>query len=54
LVTVKEQRWEFKDGQKVKVKTEKGDNGVKVKRSELVQWLKQSDTWKEWESARFW
>jgi histidyl-tRNA synthetase len=52
LVTVKEQRWEFKDGQKVKIKS--ADIGTQVKRSELVQWLKQSDTWKEYESTKFW
>jgi len=33
-LTVKEQRWEFEDGQKVKVKG--GDKGVQVKKSELV------------------
>ena len=45
LVTVKEQKWELKDGKKVKIENE--DKGVKVKRSELVQWLKSTQTWKE-------
>ncbi|KAK0234158.1 hypothetical protein IW262DRAFT_1334735 [Armillaria fumosa] len=46
LVTVKEQRWEFKDG--VKVKVESADKGTKVKRDELIAWLKNSDVWKTW------
>ncbi|KAK0185165.1 hypothetical protein F5146DRAFT_1071660 [Armillaria mellea] len=46
LVTVKEQRWEFKDG--VKVKVESADKGAKVKRDELITWLKNSDVWKTW------
>jgi len=48
----KEQRWEFEDGQKVKVKG--GDKGVQVKKSELVPWLKQNELWNEWESTKFW
>ena len=51
-MTVKEQRWEVKGGQKVKIPSV--DKGVQVKRSELVQWLKGSETWKEFESARLW
>ncbi len=46
LVTVKEQRWEFKDG--VKVKVESSDKGTKVKRDELIAWLKNSEVWKTW------
>ncbi len=46
LVTVKEQRWEFKDG--VKVKVESADKGTKVKRDELIAWLKNSEVWKTW------
>ncbi|KAF9006761.1 histidine-tRNA ligase [Hymenopellis radicata] len=46
LVTVKEQRWELKDGAKVKV--ESADKGRKVKRSELVTLIKGSDAWTEW------
>ena len=45
LVTVKEQRWELKEGKKVKIENE--DKGVKVKRSELVEWLKNTQAWKE-------
>lgn len=47
LVTVKEQRWELVDGRKVKV--ESADKGTQVKRVELVQWLKASQTWKDFE-----
>jgi len=46
LVTVKEQKWEFVDGKKVKI--ESTDKGTQVKRSELVAWLKATNTWKEW------
>ena len=49
---MKEQRWEFKNGQKVKVKGV--DKGIQVKKSELVPWLKQNELWKEWESTKFW
>ena len=52
LVTVKEQRWEFKDGQKVKIAS--ADKGVHIKRSELVEWLKRSETWKLTENAKIW
>ncbi|TEB32572.1 histidine-tRNA ligase [Coprinellus micaceus] len=45
LVTVKEQRWELKEGKKVKIENE--DKGVKVKRSELVDWLKNTQAWRE-------
>ena len=51
LVTVKEQKWELVDGKKVKV--ESADKGVKVKRSELVEWIKETRTFKEWESGRW-
>jgi len=52
LVTVKEQRWEFKDGQKVKIAS--ADKGVQIRRSELVEWLKQTETWKLAENAKIW
>ncbi|KAF9523078.1 histidyl-tRNA synthetase [Crepidotus variabilis] len=52
LVTVKEQRWEFKEGKKVKI--ESAEKGTQVKRSELVQWLKNSGTWKEWDTGKYW
>ncbi|KAI0320041.1 histidyl-tRNA synthetase [Amylostereum chailletii] len=50
LVTVKQQRWEFKDGKKVKVESE--EKGTQVKRSELVQWLKSTPVYQQWESAK--
>ena len=51
LVTVKEQRWELVDGKKQKI--ESTDKGVKVKRAELVQWLRDTPVMKEWGSGRF-
>ena len=50
LVTVKEQKWEFVDGQKRKV--ESNDKGTKVKRAELIQWIKDTQTFKEWSSGK--
>ena len=50
LVTVKEQKWEFVDGKKVKV--ESNDKGTKVKRAELIQWIKDTLTFKEWSSGK--
>ncbi|KAI0756449.1 histidyl-tRNA synthetase [Daedaleopsis nitida] len=50
LVTVKEQKWEFVDGKKVKV--ESSDKGTKVKRAELIQWIKDTTTFKEWSSGK--
>ena len=50
LVTVKEQRWEFVDEKKVKV--ESADKGTKVKRAELIQWIKDTPTFKEWSSGK--
>ncbi|KAF5312806.1 hypothetical protein D9619_002354 [Psilocybe cf. subviscida] len=46
LVTVKEQKWEIKDG--VKTKIESADKGTQVKREELVRWLKESETGRGW------
>jgi len=37
-VTVKEQRWDFVDGKRVKLENE--SKGEKVKRDELILWLK--------------
>ncbi|KAI0937477.1 hypothetical protein AcV5_005379 [Taiwanofungus camphoratus] len=51
LVTVKEQKWELVDGKKVKI--ESTDKGAKVKRDELVQWLKQTQTYAEWSSGKW-
>ena len=49
LVTVKEQKWQFVDGKKVKV--ESNDKGTKVKRAELIQWIKDTLTFKEGSSV---
>lgn len=45
LVTVKEQRWEMVHGKKTKV--ESADKGVKIKRAELIDWLKASQPYQE-------
>ncbi|EIW63907.1 histidyl-tRNA synthetase [Trametes versicolor FP-101664 SS1] len=50
LVTVKEQKWEFVDGKKVKVAS--SDKGTKVKRAELIQWLKDTSTFQDWSSGK--
>ncbi|KAG6839852.1 hypothetical protein C0991_011062 [Blastosporella zonata] len=49
-VRVKEQKWEFADGQKAKVKSE--DKGTQVKRKDLVAWLKQTPTLQGWASGK--
>ncbi|KAF6761494.1 histidine-tRNA ligase [Ephemerocybe angulata] len=51
FVTVKEQRWVVEGGKKVKV--ESADKGTKVKRSELVEWLKASAAWAERETREW-
>ncbi|KAF8630694.1 hypothetical protein AX15_002768 [Amanita polypyramis BW_CC] len=51
LVTVKEQKWELVDGKKEKIMS--ADTGVKVKREELVQWIRETRTYGEWESGRW-
>jgi len=50
LVTVKEQKWEFVDGKKTKVQL--SDQGVKVRRDELINWIKQTPTYQGWSSGR--
>ena len=50
LVIVKEQRWEVRDGKKAKVEAD--DKGQQVKRSELVDWLKSSAVYQQWDTAR--
>ncbi|KAH8992394.1 histidine-tRNA ligase [Lactarius akahatsu] len=50
LVTVKEQRWEFVDGKKAKV--ESTDKGTQMPRAELVQWLKATETFRDWSGGR--
>jgi histidyl-tRNA synthetase len=51
LVTVKEQRWELKDGKKAKI--ESSDKGTKVKRQELIEWLKATPVFAEWSSGKW-
>lgn len=43
LVTVKEQKWELMDA----------DKGTQVKRIELVEWLKGTETRKEWNEGNW-
>ncbi|KAL0952083.1 hypothetical protein HGRIS_008719 [Hohenbuehelia grisea] len=50
FVVVKEQRWEIKDGARVKI--ESSDKGTRVRRAELVEWLKSTETWKELERVK--
>ena len=49
LVTIKEQKWEFKDGKKTKI--ESADKGIQIRRDELVAWLKDSQIYKDWQSG---
>ncbi|KAI5121828.1 hypothetical protein M0805_003262 [Coniferiporia weirii] len=51
FVTVKEQKWEMIDGKKTKI--ESTDKGTKVKRDELVEWLKSSQTYKDWQVGKW-
>jgi len=50
LVTVKEQKWELVDGKKVKVSST--NQGTKVKRDELVEWIKSTKTYQEWNTGK--
>lgn len=50
LVTVKEQRWELVNGEKRKIQS--SDQGTKVKRVELVQWLKSTNAYQDWTSGK--
>jgi histidyl-tRNA synthetase len=50
LVTVKEQKWELVDGKKAKVQS--ADQGTKVKRDELIQWLKSTKTYQGWDAGK--
>lgn len=50
LVTIKEQKWEFVDGKKTKVQS--ADQGMKVRRDELISWIKQTPTYQGWSSGR--
>ena len=50
LVTVKEQAWEFVDGKKEKKKS--SDKGTQVKRTELIDWIKSTKVFKDWDLGR--
>lgn len=50
LVTVKEQKWEVVDGEKRKI--ESNDKGTKVKRAELIDWLKSTATYQSWSTGK--
>ncbi|KAJ3746685.1 histidine-tRNA ligase [Lentinula detonsa] len=51
-VMVKQQKWEMIDGKKVKILAEGDEKGEKVDRGQLVQWLRTTRTWKEWEDGK--
>lgn len=58
FVTVKKQMWEVvrpgdAGGEVKRVKIESQDKGEKVKRDELVQWLKETEVWKSWVERRW-
>ena len=48
---MKEQRWEVLDGKKSKI--ESTDKGVKVRRDELIAWLKSSQVYKDWQEGHW-
>lgn len=50
LVTVKEQKWEFFEGGKRKVQSP--DQGTKVKRSELIEWIKSTSAFQGWSTGK--
>lgn len=50
LVTVKEQKWELIEGEKRKV--ENSEQGVKVKRTELIDWLKSTLVYQSWSTGK--
>jgi len=51
LVTVKEQKWELVQGTRVKIQSE--DKGVPVRRAELISWLKDTSTYREWSTGKW-
>ncbi|GAW08942.1 histidyl-tRNA synthetase [Lentinula edodes] len=51
-VMVKQQKWEMVDGKKVKVLAEGDEKGEKVDREQLVEWLRATQTWKDWEDGK--
>ncbi|KIK68467.1 hypothetical protein GYMLUDRAFT_54097 [Collybiopsis luxurians FD-317 M1] len=50
-VMVKEQKWEMVDGKKAKVLAEGDEKGVRVGRGELIDWIRATQTWKDWEAG---
>ncbi|KAI0347935.1 histidyl-tRNA synthetase [Trametopsis cervina] len=50
LVTVKEQKWEFVNGEKTKVQL--ADQGTKIKRSELIDFIKSSAVYQSWSTGK--
>ena len=50
LVVVKEQKWEFVDGKKTKVLST--DKGIKVKRAELIEWIKSTPVYQGWSTGK--
>jgi len=50
LVVIKEQEWKFEHGQKVKV--QKDDKGIQVKKDELIDWLKSTRTHQDWQVGK--
>jgi len=51
LVTVKEQKWELKDGQKVKVQSE--EKGTQVPRNQLIDWIRDTQTFRDWQIGKW-
>ncbi|KZT42597.1 histidyl-tRNA synthetase [Sistotremastrum suecicum HHB10207 ss-3] len=49
-VRVKEQRWQVVDGKKEKIQA--SGKGELVKRTELIEWLKQTETLRTWSSGK--
>ncbi|KAJ3715158.1 hypothetical protein C8R42DRAFT_590559 [Lentinula raphanica] len=51
-VMVKQQRWEMVDGKKVKVLAEGDEKGERVNRGQLIDWLRATQIWKDWEEGK--
>lgn len=51
LVTVKEQKWELNNGQKLKVQSE--EKGTQVPRDKLIDWIKNTQTFKDWQVGKW-
>ena len=50
FVRVKEQRWELVDGKKNSI--ESADQGVKVRRAELIEWIKSTAVFQSWSTGK--